>query len=150
MKVIDFPRNKPILDDGKFHPAPYSVIGKMTYLENAGGYWWEFTEDDDLMFNRLESLGITDEFNEKGRQFLDDNTKTFEILSPATGEIFAIFEAMEYASGYHMGFFAFRDEFSFMAKRMDLLAFRLPNARADYESGALFDLDVTEAGTCND
>lgn len=139
MKVIDFPRSKKILSDGKFHPAPYSVTNKMTYCENTCGYWWEFTEDDDLMFDRLESLGITDEFNEKARQFLDDNTKTFEILSPATGEIFAIFQDVKIDGCYYMGFFAFRDSFAYSCKKMDLLLFRLPAARADYASGAFFD-----------
>lgn len=149
MKVIDFPRNKRILESGKFQPAPYGVINKMIYCENAGGYW---SNDTLLMDDRLHELGLLDAFVKKLHEFESAEIKqSFEFVSRATGEIFALVEKMECDGGrFYLNYYAFTDLLAFSCMTVELYALRLPNARADYESGALFDLDATEAGACND
>ncbi len=131
-KIIDFPRSKKILASDTFQPAPYSVIEKMTYCENTDGYWSNNTE---LLDDRLCELGLVDSFIEKLHEFEIAKIKqSFEFVSHGTGEIFALVEDMEgeESGRYFLNHYAFTDPLSFSCKQMDLMAFRLPNARKEY------------------
>lgn len=131
-KIIDFPRSKKTLTSDTFQPALHSVIEKMTYCENIGGYW---SGDTDLMTNRLYDVGLFGEFIEKFNAFRVAETKqSFEFISHGTGEIFALVEDMggEESGRYFFNHYAFTDPLSFSCKQMDLYSWRLPNAREEY------------------
>lgn len=141
-KIIDFPRSKKILASDKFQPALHSVIEKMTYCENTGGYW---SGDTDLITSRLYDLDLFDAFIEKFNAFRTAETKqSFEFVSHGTGEIFALVEDMdgEEKGLFYLSYYAFTDALAFTCKQMDLYSWRLPNAREEYKELAKLAAEV--------
>ena len=120
-RIIDFPRAKHIFDGNKFQPALPRVIKKMTYLERFCCYR---SYDIGLIQERLNDLGLAKLFDESVKNFSKNKTP-FEILSPASGEIFAAFEDCKTEGAYYIGCFAFTNVHSFDRQQIDLLRRRL-------------------------